>query len=108
MVGTLCKWWLCQSEYEHAIYCKGTNDNQHIVEVYINDLIITSTTLSETKKFKEDMKIQFKMCDIGLLIFYLGLEVQNVETTKWEIVSTQSLPEWWWPKMGVYALLNKH
>jgi hypothetical protein len=45
--------------------------------VYVNDLIIMSMTLGETKKFKEDMKIQFKMCDIGLLIFYLGLEVQR-------------------------------
>jgi hypothetical protein len=54
---------------------QGPNDSQHIVEVYVNDLIITSTTLGETKKFKEDMKIQFKICDLGLLIFYLGLEV---------------------------------
>jgi hypothetical protein len=55
-VGTLCKCGLRQSEYEHAIYCKGTNGGQLIVQVYVDDLVIMSTTLGEIKKFKEDMR----------------------------------------------------
>jgi hypothetical protein len=48
---------LRHSEYEHALYCRGTNGGQFIVEVYIDNLIIMSTTLGEIKKFKEDMKM---------------------------------------------------
>jgi hypothetical protein len=57
VVGTLHKCGLHHSEYEHAFYCKGTNGGQFIVEVYVDDLIIMSTTLGEIKKFKEDMKM---------------------------------------------------
>jgi hypothetical protein len=45
--------------------------------VYVDDLIITGTTSAEIKKFKEEMKMQFKMFDLGLPTFYLGLEVQQ-------------------------------
>jgi hypothetical protein len=55
-VGTLCKCGLRQSEHEHAIYFKGTNGGQLIVKVYVDDLVIMSTTLGEIKKFNEDMK----------------------------------------------------
>jgi hypothetical protein len=45
--------------------------------VYVDDLIITGTTLDEITRFREEMKLQFKMADLGLLTFYLGLEVQQ-------------------------------
>jgi hypothetical protein len=57
VVGTLHKCGLRHSEYEHAFYCKGTNGGQFIVEVYVDDLIIMSTTPGKIKKFKEDMKM---------------------------------------------------
>jgi hypothetical protein len=47
------------------------------VEVYVDDLITASTTLAEIKKFKEEIKMKFKMFDLGLLTFYIGLEVQQ-------------------------------
>jgi hypothetical protein len=48
-----------------------------IVHVYVDDLIITGTSPDEIGRFKEEMKTQFKMVDLGLLTFYLGLEVQQ-------------------------------
>jgi hypothetical protein len=45
--------------------------------VYINNFIITTTTLAEIKKFKEETKMQFRMSDLKLLTFYLRLEVQQ-------------------------------
>jgi hypothetical protein len=50
-----------------------------IVDVYIDDLIIMETSPDEIGRFKEEMKMQFKMADLGLLTFYLGLEVQPAE-----------------------------
>jgi hypothetical protein len=45
--------------------------------VYVNNFMIRTTTLAEIKKFKKEMKMQFKMSDLILLIFYLRLEVQQ-------------------------------
>jgi hypothetical protein len=75
--GTLHKLRFTQSEHEHAIYCKGGGAWQLIVDVYVNDLIITGTSLDEILRFKEEMNMQIKMVDRGLLTFYLGLEVQR-------------------------------
>jgi hypothetical protein len=67
-----------QSEHEHAIYYRGSRGSgQLIVGVYVDDLIIMGTTPGEITRFKEEMKQQFKMADLGLLTFYLGLEVQQ-------------------------------
>jgi hypothetical protein len=75
---TLRKLGFCQSEHEHAIYCRSNDGSvQLIVSVYVDDLIITGTTADEIARFKEEMKQQFKMAELGLLTFYLRLEVQQ-------------------------------
>jgi hypothetical protein len=67
-----------QSEHKHAICCRGSRGGGRlVVGVYVDDLIITGTTLDEITRFREEMKLQFKMADLGLLTFYLGLEVQQ-------------------------------
>jgi hypothetical protein len=45
--------------------------------VYVDDLLITDTTPEEIGRFKREMQLQFKMADLGLLSFYLGLEIQQ-------------------------------
>nr|GEZ35969.1 ribonuclease H-like domain, reverse transcriptase, RNA-dependent DNA polymerase [Tanacetum cinerariifolium] len=42
---------------------------------YQNDLIITGTPKEEVDKFKAQMEEKFKMSDLGLLAYYLGIEV---------------------------------
>ena len=74
--STLHKLGFKQSEHEHAIYCRGSASGRLIIGVYVDDLIITGTTAAEIERFKE-MKTQFKMTDLGLLTFYLGIEVQQ-------------------------------
>ncbi|XP_034570107.1 uncharacterized mitochondrial protein AtMg00810-like [Setaria viridis] len=48
-----------------------------LVGVYVDDLIITGTSDKEVRRFKAEMKTQFKISDLGLLCFYLGIEVQQ-------------------------------
>jgi hypothetical protein len=43
--------------------------------VYVDDLVITGTKDAEVAAFKEEMKATFQMSDLGLLSFYLGIEV---------------------------------
>jgi hypothetical protein len=48
--------------------------------VYVDDLIITRTNCDDIKLFKKQMAVVFKMTDLGLLKYYLGIEVrQNKE-----------------------------
>lgn len=45
--------------------------------VYVDNLIITGNDATEIAKFKQQMASRFKMSDLGLLSFYLGIEVQQ-------------------------------
>jgi hypothetical protein len=65
---------------EHAIYCRGAGSERLVVGVYVDDLIITGASCNSIKKFKTQMTKIFKMSDLGLLTYYLGIEVkQGVE-----------------------------
>ena len=46
-----------------------------IVGVYVDDLIITGECIQDIDKFKSQMKKLFSMSDLGLLSYYLGIEV---------------------------------
>nr|GEY35884.1 ribonuclease H-like domain, reverse transcriptase, RNA-dependent DNA polymerase [Tanacetum cinerariifolium] len=60
---------------KQAIYTKISRDWTIIVGVYVDDLIITGTPKKEIDKFKAQMEEKFKMSDLGLLAYYLGIEV---------------------------------
>jgi hypothetical protein len=47
------------------------------VGVYVYDLVITGTKDAEVVAFKEKMKATFQMSDLGILSFYLGIEVHQ-------------------------------
>jgi hypothetical protein len=53
--------------------------HQHrlIVRVYVDDLVITSGNITELKQFKKEMQNTFQMADLGLVRYYLGLEVDQ-------------------------------
>jgi hypothetical protein len=64
-----------QSPHEAAVYRRGNGGNVLLVDVYVDDLVITSTKDAEVAAFKEEMKATFQMSDPGPLSFYLGIEV---------------------------------
>jgi hypothetical protein len=66
-----------QNPHETAIYRRGNGRNVLLVGVYIDDLVITDTKDAEVAAFKEEMKATFQMSDLGLLSFYLGIEVHQ-------------------------------
>jgi hypothetical protein len=61
---------------EHTIYVWRNGNVQLVVGVYIDDLIITGSDSDDMKSFKEEMVAAFKMSNIGLLQYYLGIEVK--------------------------------
>jgi len=68
-----------RSTSEHAVYLRGAGEHRLIVGVYVDDLVITGGNNDIITKFKEEMKAKFKMSDLGLLRYYLGLEVTQSE-----------------------------
>jgi hypothetical protein len=60
---------------EHKMYIRGKGEGHLIVGVYVNDLIITGGDVGAVTKFKAQMKNTFRMSDLGLLSYYLSLEV---------------------------------
>jgi hypothetical protein len=53
----------------------GAMENAMLVDVYVDDLVITGTKDAEVTAFKEEMKTTLQMSDLELLSFYLGIEV---------------------------------
>nr|GEX23726.1 ribonuclease H-like domain, reverse transcriptase, RNA-dependent DNA polymerase [Tanacetum cinerariifolium] len=60
---------------EQAIDTKTSKDSTLLIGVYVDDLIITGTPKEEIDKFKIQMEEKFEMSDLGLLAYYLGIEV---------------------------------
>jgi hypothetical protein len=69
-----------QSPHEAVIYWRGNGGNALLVGVYVDDLVITGTKDAKVAAFKEEMKATFQMSDMGLLSFYLGIEVHQGES----------------------------
>ena len=66
-----------QSANEAAVYMRGSGEALLLVGVYVDDLIITGADGREVEEFKAAMKDRFEMSDLGLLCFYLGVEVRQ-------------------------------
>jgi hypothetical protein len=59
------------------VYRRGRGHFVLLVGVYVDDLIITGTKEAEVEAFKAQMKATFQMSDLGLLCFYLNIEVHQ-------------------------------
>ena len=66
-----------RSIVEHAVYKRGTGDSLLLVGLYVDDLIICGPNNLKIAEFKEQMKNTFSMSDLGLLSYYLGMEVKQ-------------------------------
>ena len=45
--------------------------------MYVDDLIITGTHVKDIDSFKREMVAHFQMSDLGMLSYYLGIEVRQ-------------------------------
>jgi hypothetical protein len=66
-----------KSSSESVIHLRRNSKSQLVVGVYVDDLIITGTNCEDIKLFKQEMATIFKMTDLGLLRYFLGIEVRQ-------------------------------
>lgn len=60
---------------EPSLYRKERKKELLIVVVYVDDLLVTGSSLDAIMKFKQEMATTFEMSDLGKLTYYLGIEV---------------------------------
>ena len=69
-----------RSKNEPTLYLKRLGKNDFlIVCLYVDDMIYMGSSTSLIDEFKICMKKEFEMSDLGLLHYFLGLEVKQVE-----------------------------
>ncbi|GJR15369.1 retrovirus-related pol polyprotein from transposon TNT 1-94, partial [Tanacetum coccineum] len=66
--------------YEHALYVKKNEGNVLFVALYVDDLIFVGNNKQMIKDFKEVMTREFEMTDLGMMNYFLGLEVIQGES----------------------------
>jgi hypothetical protein len=74
---TLLKLGFRRCPSEPALYTKEVEENQLVIGVYVDDIMITGARDEDIKKFKSEMAQVFNMSDLGLLHYYLGIEVKQ-------------------------------
>ncbi|GKU93862.1 hypothetical protein SLEP1_g7421 [Rubroshorea leprosula] len=63
--------------YEHTLFIKSEGGKMLIVYLYVDDLIYTGNDMVMFDKFKNSMMAKFEMSDLGLMHYYLGIEVNQ-------------------------------
>jgi hypothetical protein len=61
------------------LYRKKVKETVLIVDVYVDDLVITGSDSQAMDEFKRQMRSKFSMTDLGLLSYYLGIEVKQTD-----------------------------
>ncbi|GKB06944.1 retrovirus-related pol polyprotein from transposon TNT 1-94 [Tanacetum coccineum] len=67
----------CLSEY--ALYVKFENKSILLACLYVDDLIFIGNSQSMIDDLKKSMTREFEMTDIGLMSYYLGIEVKQTD-----------------------------
>jgi len=68
-----------RSKNEHTLYVKKEHGDLLIISLYVDDLLVTGNNPKMILTFKEEMKKRFEMTDLGLMNFFLGMEVNQGE-----------------------------
>ena len=69
-----------RSENESTLYVKQKGKGDFIiVSLYVDDIIYTNSSSSLVDEFRSQMIDEFEMSDMGLLHYFLGLEVHQAE-----------------------------
>ena len=75
----LCNDGFVQNPVDHCVYKKNNECGVILVIVWVDDLIIATSDMTLMNSFKESMKEQFKMKDLGCIKYFLGIEFTQEE-----------------------------
>lgn len=64
-----------QSHADYSLFIKSTDSTFTAALVYVDDIIVTGTDPSAIESFKQFLDAQFSIKNLGLIKYYLGIEV---------------------------------
>lgn len=63
--------------FEHTLFVKIDDGGKMLVVcLYVDDLIYTRNDSAMFEKFKKSMMVEFDMSDLGMMRYFLGIEVE--------------------------------
>ena len=63
--------------FESVVYKRVIGSDFIILFLYVDDLIFINTSFPLMEKFKEAMKSEFEMSDLGEMKYFLGMKIQQ-------------------------------
>jgi len=67
----------CQSTADYSLFTLQYGSDFTALLVYVDDIILAGTSLTEFQRIKNILVNQFKIKDLGILKYFLGLEVAH-------------------------------
>ncbi|XP_071728755.1 uncharacterized mitochondrial protein AtMg00810-like [Rutidosis leptorrhynchoides] len=68
-----------QSKSDTSMYIKTKDDIFVVLLVYVDDIVLTGNNIKEIKSVKAFLSSKFMIKDLGLLKYFLGIEVTNTD-----------------------------
>ena len=62
---------------EVTLYIKHKSNDFLIVSLYVDDLLVTGNNEGLVEEFKQEMMQVFEMTDLGLMTYFLGMEIKQ-------------------------------
>ncbi|MCH96019.1 retrovirus-related pol polyprotein from transposon TNT 1-94, partial [Trifolium medium] len=66
-----------QSSSDYSLFTLQTGNDFTVLLIYVDDIILAGTSLEEFQRIKSILDDHFKIKDLGLLKYFLGLEVAH-------------------------------
>lgn len=64
---------------DHTVFAKRRNMKVVILVVHVDDIVVTGNDGDEINKLKEFLRIVLEIKDLGMLKYFLGIEVARSE-----------------------------
>ncbi|GKB85258.1 putative RNA-directed DNA polymerase [Tanacetum coccineum] len=68
-----------QSKNDYSLYVKSKNGIFTAILVYVDDIVLTGNNQNEINRFKQFLESKFMIKDLGILKYFLGIEVLDNE-----------------------------
>ena len=66
-----------QAQADHSLFIKANNSDFTALIIYVDDIVLTGNSLEEMTNIKHILHSNFGINDLGLLKYFLGLEVAH-------------------------------
>ncbi|KAH9404753.1 hypothetical protein TYRP_000584 [Tyrophagus putrescentiae] len=92
-----------QGKVDQCVFVRKTTEGETLVLVYVDDVLIASSSLALTKRFKDAFKSKVEIRDLGRIKQFIGLQVDYKADKKCYTVSQQKLIEDYFSEFKVQA-----